>query len=82
MIRGKYKGKFDKLSGLSYYCFTLEPIGFFCYKGRYMSKSRLPKSIKKFIRNEKARIRREFSDIAKQAEEIQKLYGKFIKKVA
>ncbi len=47
-----------------------------------MSKSRLPKSIKKFIRNEKARIRREFSDIAKQAEEIQKLYGKFIKKVA
>ena len=40
----------------------------------------LPKSVKKFIREEKARIRREFSDFGKQKEAINKLYESFIKK--
>ena len=40
-----------------------------------MSKKRLPKSLRKFIRKEKARIRREFLDIKKQEEEIKKLYS-------
>ncbi|MDD5433222.1 MAG: hypothetical protein PHE77_00985 [Candidatus Pacebacteria bacterium] len=45
-----------------------------------MSKGKLPKSIKKFIRQEKARIRREASDIAKRKEEIQKLYEQYLNK--
>lgn len=37
------------------------------------------KSDKKFIRTEKARIRREFSDVKKQEELINQLYKSFIK---
>ena len=40
-----------------------------------MSKKRLPKSIRKFIRKEKARIRRELSDPQEQREAILKLYS-------
>ena len=39
----------------------------------------LPKSVKKFIREEKARIRRGFSDSIKRKEEIDKLYKSFVK---
>lgn len=42
-----------------------------------MSKSRLPKSIRKSIRKEKSRIHREILDKNKQNEEIAKLYEKF-----
>jgi len=38
---------------------------------------RLPKSVCKFIRIEKARIRREFLDLEKQKELINELYKKF-----
>lgn len=45
-----------------------------------MSKNNtLKKSEKKFIRLEKARIRRQFFDIKKQEEMIDQLYKKFIK---
>ena len=44
-----------------------------------MAKKRLPKSLRKFIRREKARIRREILDVKKQEELIQKLYQKFLK---
>ena len=39
-----------------------------------MVKKRMPKSSRKFIRKEKARIRREVLDIKKQEELINKLY--------
>jgi len=39
-----------------------------------MSKKKMPKSIKKYIRREKARIRREVLDTKKQKELINKLY--------
>lgn len=39
-----------------------------------MTRSNLPKSLRKYIRLEKARIRREVSDFKKQQELIQKLY--------
>jgi len=45
-----------------------------------MVKKKLPKSIRKFIRQEKARIRREVLDIAKQRELIAQLYSKFLSK--
>ena len=45
-----------------------------------MGKKKLPKSIRKFIRQEKARIRREVLDIAKQRELIAQLYSKFLSK--
>lgn len=38
----------------------------------------MPNSIRKHIRREKARIRREFLDIKEQKEQINKLYDKFI----
>ena len=41
---------------------------------------RLPKSVRKFIRKEKARIRREVLDLKKQEELIDELYQPFIKK--
>jgi len=41
---------------------------------------KLPKSIRKYIRFEKSRIRREFLDIKKQKEEIDKIYQKFYNK--
>ena len=37
---------------------------------------RLPKSVRKFIASEKARIRRQFFDAKKQAEAIQEMYNK------
>jgi len=43
-----------------------------------MTKSRLPKSQRKFIRREKARIRREVLDLKKQKELIDVLYQKFL----
>ena len=43
-------------------------------------KKKLPKSVKKYIRREKARIRREFFYVKKQEELIQELYQKFFKK--
>jgi len=45
-----------------------------------MPKSRMPKSVRKFIRKEKARIRREVLDLEKQKEKINELYQKFIKR--
>ncbi len=42
-----------------------------------MKKKRLTKSVRKFIRFEKARIRREISDSKKQEELIQQLYERF-----
>ncbi len=44
-----------------------------------MKKKRLPGSLRKFIRQEKARIRREVLDIKKQEELINELYQKLIK---
>ena len=40
----------------------------------------MPNGIRKFIRQEKARIRREILDIKKQEELISQLYKKFLKK--
>jgi len=40
---------------------------------------RLPKSVKKYIRREKARIRRQFFNIKEQEELIEQLYQKFFK---
>ncbi len=40
----------------------------------------MPKSLRKYIRQEKARIRREVLDIKKQEELINGLYQKLIKK--
>jgi len=44
-----------------------------------MVRKRLPKSIRKFIRLEKARIRRETLSIKKQEELINELYQKLLK---
>jgi len=44
-----------------------------------MSKYNLPKSIRRFIRDEKAKIRRELLDSQKQNEAISALYKKFLK---
>jgi len=45
-----------------------------------MAKKRIPKSLRKFIRREKARIRRDVLDIAKQRELIAQIYSKFLPK--
>lgn len=42
-----------------------------------MAKKKLPKSIKKYIRQEKARIRREVLDIEEQEKLIKELYRRF-----
>lgn len=42
-----------------------------------MKRKRLPSSCRKFIRQEKAQIRRKFSDTKKQEELIQNLYSNF-----
>lgn len=42
-------------------------------------KKRLPKSIRKFIRKEKARIRREVLDLKLRQQLISQLYKKFLK---
>jgi hypothetical protein len=44
-----------------------------------MERKKMPKSIRKFIRQEKAQIRREVLDIKKQEELIAELYKKLIK---
>lgn len=41
-----------------------------------MTRKKLPKSLRKYIRQEKARIRREVLDLKKQEELIQELYQK------
>jgi len=53
----------------------------FCFKFHaiYSMKKKLPKSIRKFIRLEKARIRREVLDLKEQDKLILELYQKFIK---
>lgn len=43
-----------------------------------MAKKRLPKSLRKHIREEKTRIRREVLDLKKQQELINQLYEKFL----
>lgn len=45
-----------------------------------MTKSGLPRSTRKFIRLEKARIRAEFFDVKKQEEKITELYNSFLAK--
>ena len=47
-----------------------------------MKKRKLPKSLRKYIRKEKARIRREVLDIKEQERLIQELYKKFLKTLA
>jgi len=42
-----------------------------------MTKVRLPKSVKKYIRREKMRIRRETSDLSEQEKQIQGLIERF-----
>jgi len=44
-------------------------------------KKKLPKSLRKHIRQEKGRIRREISDIKKQKELIKELYQKISEKI-
>jgi len=48
----------------------------------YYMKKKLPKSIRKFIRREKARIRREVFNLKKQEELISALYQKILKQYA
>lgn len=43
-------------------------------------KAKLPKSIRKYIRKEKARIRREIIDVEEQNKKIQELIEKFYNK--
>lgn len=45
----------------------------------YFMEKKLPKSLKKHIRREKARIRREQFDLKKQEELIKELYKKVLK---
>jgi len=44
-------------------------------------RKRMPKSVRKFIRKEKARIRREVLDIEEQKKKIQELYEKIKKQI-
>lgn len=44
-----------------------------------MEKRKIPKSLRKHIRLEKARIRREVLDLKEQGKQIQELYKKFLK---
>ncbi len=43
-------------------------------------RKKFPKSLRKYIRKEKARIRREISDVEKQKQLIQELYQKILSK--
>jgi len=56
----------------------------FWYKLKHMSRKRkrLPKGIRKYIRCQKACLRREFLDLAERQEKINQLYQLFQKKVA
>jgi len=47
-----------------------------------MERKKLPKSIRKFIRLEKARIRREVLDLKEQERQIQQLYKKIFEQYA
>lgn len=42
-----------------------------------MAKKRLPKSLRKYIRREKARIRRDVLDLEEQKRQIKEIYKKF-----
>ena len=44
-------------------------------------KKRLPKSLRKYIRTEKARIRRGILDLKEQEKQIQELYQKIFEKI-
>lgn len=44
-----------------------------------MGRRKFSRSVKKYIRQEKARIRREVSDLVEQKKLIEELYKKFIK---
>jgi hypothetical protein len=44
-----------------------------------MEKKKMPQSLRKYVRREKARIRREVLDIKKQEELIAELYKKLVK---
>ena len=44
-----------------------------------MKKRKLPKSLRKYVRKEKARIRREVLDMKEQERLINELYQKFLK---
>ncbi len=44
-----------------------------------MRKKKLPKGLRKFIRKEKARIRREVLDLKEQEKKIEELYQKVLK---
>ena len=46
-----------------------------------MKEKRLPKSLRKYIRQEKARIRREILNIKEQEKQIQQLYQKIFEKL-
>lgn len=46
-----------------------------------MKRKRMPKSIRKFIRKEKARIRREVLDVKEQERLISELYQKIFKEL-
>ncbi len=45
-----------------------------------MKVKKLPKSLRKFIRREKGRIRREFSDLKEQENRIEDMYNKIAPK--
>jgi hypothetical protein len=47
-----------------------------------MARKKFPKSIRKFIRKEKTRIRREISDLKEQKKAIEKLYQQIISKIS
>ena len=44
-----------------------------------MDHLRLPRGLKKYVRSEKARIRREVFDMAEQVKQIKELYGRILK---
>ena len=62
-----------------YYVKSIEMCFLFCMT-LIMAKSNLPKSARKFIRTEKARIRGQFLDLKREEELINALYDKFLKK--
>ena len=47
----------------------------------FMERKRLPKSLRKFVRLEKARIRREVLDLKEQERLISELYQKIFEKI-
>jgi hypothetical protein len=46
-----------------------------------MKRKRMPKSLRKYIRQEKARIRREVLDITEQEKQISQIYQSISKKI-